>query len=199
MELFPLKHLPTVLILVLVEVVLWEWLLSGRVVLLAVLILVLVEVVLWVWSRTSFSNCSYLVLILVLVEVVLWGMLHRKNRPRACCLNPCFSGSCSLSRHCIVTSDRGHYGLNPCFSGSCSLRGWWKPSHLKWASLNPCFSGSCSLRVREASRLNGCSSLNPCFSGSCSLSSIEHRRRRYSHPGLNPCFSGSCSLSVEEI
>ena len=64
-------------------------------------------------------------------------------------------------------------GLNPCFSGSYSLSDLKKCYNVLVGSLNPCFSGSYSLSPTVGWDVDGSGCLNPCFSGSYSLRNKE--------------------------
>ena len=87
------------------EVTLWEILYADRpVVVYEVLILVLVEVTLWVIFFYPKSN-PINVLILVLVEVTLWDDAAAEQfSTTLISLNPCFSGSYSLSTTSLIRS-----------------------------------------------------------------------------------------------
>ena len=86
----------------------------------AVLILVLLEHALWA-SHKRARVTSLAVLILVLLEHALWEVLRSPCAQGSSCLNPCFIGTCSLSKPHPWIADMVEC-LNPCFIGTCSLR-----------------------------------------------------------------------------
>ena len=66
------------------------------------------------------------------------------------CLNPCFTGICSLRLITVEDAVKVVPGLNPCFTGICYLRsGESEANNTKLLCLNPCFTGICSLRLKK--------------------------------------------------
>ena len=62
------------------------------------------------------------VLILVLMEDTLRDSERRGNETVTVCLNPCFNGRYSQSKHMKVFVLIREVGLNPCFNGRYSQR-----------------------------------------------------------------------------
>ena len=89
---------------------------------------------------------------------------------------------------------RFEYGcLNPCYSGICSVRREQKADIRILTRLNPCYSGICSVSP-DADPLpeEVVIGLNPCYSGICSVSVVAYNIKR--GKCLNPCYSGICSV-----
>ena len=164
------------------------------------------------------------VLILVIVEYALWVIKGDQETITDLCLNPCYSGICSVSGrfsnlpldwHCVlilviveyalwdsssISGPLRPWSLNPCYSGICSVSTMTLTHIALFRScLNPCYSGICSVRVMEKKKQTPPRSLNPCYSGICSVSRGENQDVAGAPWGLNPCYSGICSVSLKSI
>ena len=67
------------------------------------------------------------------------------NTLDSACLNPCYSGICSVRTIKNVVTEEFDNCLNPCYSGICSVRRIIDLSKLMAIGLNPCYSGICSV------------------------------------------------------
>ena len=69
--------------------------------------------------------------------------------PPAGCLNPCYSGICSVSLLLLELSKKMKNCLNPCYSGICSVSTILDELDEEGQSLNPCYSGICSVSTER--------------------------------------------------
>ena len=117
---------------------------------------------------------------------------------RTYCLNPCFSGRCSVRCEKRIRSFYPWWCLNPCFSGRCSVRktrlGW--NNQVLEQCLNPCFSGRCSVSLPDFffEETKECCVLILVLVEDALWGKSKLCVKRLKYIRLNPCFSGRCSV-----